>query len=109
MCRKKIPLHLMNAIEIYEKCKIRELITSFNGRSLCVSYRTIKKHHVDLAKLAISKSEQHIVPLPMNFSKVSFTLAAFDNFDHNDKCTTSGTSSTYDTVSVLFREVPLLK
>ena len=28
--RRKTPLNLMNEIEIYEKCKSRELITSFN-------------------------------------------------------------------------------
>ena len=99
----------MNTIETYEKCKSRELITSFYPSGLRVSYRTMKKHHEDLAKLAISKSEQHIVPLPMNFSKVSFTLTKFDNFDHNDKSATSGTSSTHDTGSVLFKKFPLLK
>ena len=63
----------------------------------------MKKHREDLAELATSKSEQHIVLLPMSFSKARFTLAAFDNFDHNDKSTTSGTPSTHDTVSVLFQ------
>ena len=69
----------------------------------------MKKHREDLAKLPISKKEQHTFPLPMNFCKVSFTLAHFDNFDHNDKNTMFGTSSTHDTVSVLFQEVPSLK
>ena len=69
----------------------------------------MKKHPEDLKKLAISQSEQQIVPLPMNFSQVSFTLATFDNFDHNDKSTTSGTSSTHDTVSFLFQEIPSIK
>ena len=69
----------------------------------------MKKHREDLAKLPISKKEQHTFPLPMNFCKVSFTLAHFDNFDHNDKNTMFGTSSTHDTVSVLFQEVPSIK
>ena len=66
----------------------------------------MKKHREDLVKLAISKSEQHIVPLPMTFSRVSFTLATLDNFDHNDKSTMSGTSRTHDIVSVLFQNIP---
>ena len=37
--RKKTPLHIMNASAIYEKCKSRELITSFNRAGLCVSYK----------------------------------------------------------------------
>ena len=89
----------MTAIEIYEKYK-------FNRSGLCVTYKTMKKHREDLPKLVSPKSEQQIVPLPMNFSKLSFTLAAFANFDHNDKSTMSDTSSTHDTVSVLFQEVP---
>ena len=69
----------------------------------------MKKYRENLAKLAILKSEEYIVPLPMNFSKDSFTLAAFDNFDHNDKSTTSGTSTTHDTASVFFQKVPSVK
>ena len=50
---------------------------------------------------------QHIVPLLMNF--FSFTLVGFDNSDHNDKSTTSCTSSTHGTASVLFHEIPSIK
>ena len=35
-----------------------------------------------------------------------FTIAAFDNFDHDDKNTTSGLSSSHDTVLTLFQEKP---
>ena len=61
-----------------------------------------KKSRRDLAKLLIWKSE---IPLPMNFSMVSFTLATFDNLNYNEKNTTSGTSSTHDIVSLLFQKV----
>ena len=37
--KKNTPLHIMNAAEIYEKCKSRELITSFNRCGVCVSYK----------------------------------------------------------------------
>ena len=69
----------------------------------------MKKHHEDLAKPAISKSEQHIVTLPINFSKVSFTSMTFDNFDYNDKSTTSGASSTMIQYQFFFKKFPLLK
>ena len=107
MAGKNSPL--MDAIKVYEKQKSHEVIVSFNRSGLCVSYRTMKKHLEDLAELAISKSEQHVVPLPINVSKVSFTLTAFDNFGHNDKSTKFGTLSTHDTVSFLFKEVPSIK
>ena len=69
----------------------------------------MKKHREDLVELATSKSEQHIVLLPMSFSKARFTLAAFDNFDHNDKSTTSGTPSTHIQYQFFFNKFPLLK
>ena len=51
---KQTPLHVMNLVEIYERCKSREFITSFNGSGLCISYVSMKKHHNDLAKFAIT-------------------------------------------------------
>ena len=56
--RKKTILHVMNVSTIYEKCKSCELITSFNGAGLCVSYKKIKKHRNNLSKLAILFSSQ---------------------------------------------------
>ena len=50
--RKRTPLHLMNSVEIYEKCKSRELITSFNKSGLCISYASMKKHWSEQAKKA---------------------------------------------------------
>ena len=65
----------------------------------------MKKYRENLAKLAILKSEEYIVPLPMNFFKDSFTLAVFDSFDHNDKSTTSGTSTIHDKKSPLIKMI----
>ena len=104
---KKTPLHIMNAVELYEKCKSRELITSFNKSGICISYGSMKKHRNDLAKLAIYQSLNFGVPLPSHFSPDMFTIAAFDNFDHSDKNTLSGKSSTHNTVMTLFEEIPL--
>ena len=38
-----------------------------------------------------------------------FTISAFDNFDHSDKNTLSGKSSSHDIVINLFQEVPIQK
>ena len=64
---KRTPLHVMNAVEIYERCKSRELITSFNRSGLCISYASMKKHRNDLAKLAIISSSESGLPLPSHF------------------------------------------
>ena len=87
--RKKTPLHLINAHAIYERCKSRELITAFNKQSVCVSYKVMKQEINDLAKYSIIRSSNG-VPLPSNFSPASFTIGAFDNFDHSDRNSMSG-------------------
>ena len=84
---KRTPLHVMNAVEIYERCKSRELITSFNRSGLCISYASMKKHRNDLAKLAMISSSESGLPLPSHFSPSVFTISAFDNIDHADKNT----------------------
>ena len=89
---KKTGLDIMNACEIYEKCKSKELITSFNQSGLCVSYHSMKRHRTDLAKYVIKQTNdtEITVPLPSHFSASSFTLSEFDNFDHNDNSSLSG-------------------
>ncbi|KAJ8050924.1 hypothetical protein HOLleu_04307 [Holothuria leucospilota] len=42
------------------------------------------------------------VPFPSHFGSSQFTIAAFDNFDHDDP-TLSGIGGSHDTVSVLFQ------
>ena len=71
MGKKKIPLHIMNSSAIYEKCKSRELLTPFNCLGLCVSYKGTKLHRNNLAKLAISRSNDTGIPLPTHFRKFS--------------------------------------
>ena len=102
--RKTNAFHLMNSVEIYDKCKSRELITSFNKSGLCVSDASMKKHRNNLAKLAVLQGTNTGVPLPSHFSTGSFTLAVFDNFDHAGRNTLSGTYNTHDTVLTLFQE-----
>ena len=101
--KKNTPFHIMNAAEIYKKCKSRELITSFNRCGVCVSYNSMKRHREALAKYAVRRSEPSGIPLPSHFSLNHFTLAAFDNFDHDDKYTLSGLSSSHNTASHYFK------
>ena len=98
----------MNACKIYGKCKSKELITSFNQSSLCISYHSMKRHWTGLAKYVIKKTHdtEITVPLPSHFSASSFTLSAFDNFDHNDNSSLSGKKSTHDTAIKLFQVKP---
>ena len=95
--KKKTPLHIMNSSALYEKCKSRELLTSFNRLGLCTSYKETKLHRNNLAKLAISRSNDTGIPLPTHFSKSQFTIAAMDNFDHSDFNSLTGTADTHDT------------
>ena len=74
----------MNSSAIYEKCKSRELLTSFNRLGLCTSHKEPKLHRNNLAKLAISRRSDTGIPLPTHFSKRQLIIAAMDNFDHSD-------------------------
>ena len=74
----------MNSSAIYEKCKSRELLTSFNRLGLCTSYQETTLHRNNLAKLAISRSNDTGIPLPIHFSKSQLTIAAMDDFDQSD-------------------------
>ena len=104
--KKQTPLHIMTAAEIYEKCKSRELITSFNRSGLCISYNAMKRHRQNLAKYAVHRSQPSGIPVPSHFSLDEFTVAAFDNFDHDDKSTLSGLNSSHDTAITLFQVKP---
>ena len=106
--RMKTPLHVMNAHAIYEKCRSRQLLTSFNRTGLCVSYKQIKKYRTDLAKYAVLQSEKHGVPIPSHLSTKEFTLAAMDNFDHPDKTSLAGLSGTHDTAMTLFQVIEII-
>ena len=104
--KQKTHFHIMNANAIYEKCKRRELITSFNLVGISVSYKGIRQHRSNLAKLAILKSNESSIPMPNHFVGSEFTLAAVDNFDHSDKNSLSGMQSTHDTAMILCQTTP---
>ena len=101
---KRTPLHIMNSVEIYERCKSKELITSFNRSGLCISSTNMKNHRSDLAKFDVAQSSENGLPLPSHFSSNMFTISAFDNFDHSDKNTLSRKSSSHDSLSLCFKK-----
>ena len=109
---KRTPLDVINAVEIYKRCKSRERITYFNRSGLCISYARMKKYCNGLAKFSIANSSEFGLPIPSHFSPSTFTIftiSAFDNFDHVDKNTFSGKSVSHDTVITLFQEIPTKK
>ena len=59
----------------------------------------MKSMRADIAKYTILKSKDVHVPLPSHFSKSSFTIAAFDNFNR-----LSGTKHSHDTAIAVFQE-----
>ena len=62
--RRRTPLHLMAAHNIYEKYKSRELITSFNGIGVCISYNEIQRERKSLAHYTFKQGENWRVPIP---------------------------------------------
>ena len=60
----------MNAAEVYEKCRRRELTTSFDKNGLCDCYITMTRHCSDLAKYAVvsGQGKERNVALSSHFS-----------------------------------------
>ena len=102
----RLPLRLMVAHNIYDKCKSQELITSLNQIGVCISYNEIQKKRKSLAHYTFKQGEDWGVPIPSHFAKENFTIVVLDNFDHTDRSSTSGMLSNHDTVTVLFQEKP---
>ena len=72
---------------------------------MSISCASIKKQRNDFPKFAIANSSEFGLPIPSHFSLSTFTISAFDNFDHADKNTFSGKSGSHDTVITLFQEI----
>ena len=101
--RRRTPLHLMAAHNIYEKCKTRELEDRIG---VCISYNEIQRERKSLPHYTFKHGEDWGVPIPSHLVKENFTIAAFDNFNHTDRSSTSRILSNHDTVTVPFQEKP---
>ena len=99
---KRTPLHIMNSEAIYDSCKSATLITSFNHFGLCTSYDELLRFQKDLASFTVDSCNES-VPFPSHFKRSEFTMAAFDNFDH-EEATLSGIGGSHDTVTVFFQD-----
>jgi hypothetical protein len=102
--KRRTPLHMMNAEAIYSVCKSSTLITSFNHFGLAMSYDELLRYRNDMASYIVENSAGK-VPLPSHFDPNKDTIAAFDNFDH-DEATESGIGGSHDAVSVLMQDKP---
>lgn len=102
---KKTLLHTMIGEAIHEKCKSKTLITSLNHLGVSVSYNEVIRHHQSLAQYALKQSPNEVL-IPSHFKTDSYTIGAFDNFDHEES-TLSSIGGSHDTVCVLFQDKPL--
>ena len=104
--RKRAPLHTMNSHAFYEKCRSRELLTSFNRIGLCISYKQVREDRTSLAKYAIVANERSHVPIQIHFSFNIFSIAALNNIDHIDRNSLTGVLSAHGTAMSLFQIKP---
>ena len=87
----------MTGHTVYDKCKSRELIKI----GVSTSYNEVLKNR---KKKLASINEGPL--LPNHFSKDHFSICSFDNFDHADRSSLSGTHSDHDTAVVMFQVKP---
>ena len=100
--RKRTPLHMMNSEAIYNACRSKTLIYSFNRFGLSISYDELLRYHSDMASFVVEASRNQI-PLPSHFQPCKFTIGALDNFDH-EEATLSGIGVSHDTVMILMQD-----
>ena len=72
----------MTGHTVYDKCKSRELIAALNKKGA--------------GNYVLASSINEGSPLPSNFLKGHFSICAFDNFDHSDFSSLSGTHSDHE-------------
>ena len=80
---EKTPLRMLVGESIHQKCRSKTLITTLNHAGSSVNYHEVIRHHHNLAQYAIKQSPFQ-VPIPSHFKSDSFTIGAFDNFDHEE-------------------------
>ena len=105
--QKKAPLAVITGHTVYDKCKSRELITALNKIDVSTSYNKVLTNRKNkLTDYVLASSINERPQLPSHFSKVHFSICAFDNFDHADRSSLSGTHSDHDTAVVMFQVKP---
>lgn len=94
--KKKTPLHVMNAINIHNTCRSRDLIDCFYRFGLSVSYQEVRLQRKRLAAFIIHVNKNNKVPLPLFFEKNRDSKAMADNFDFVEQ-----TSNVHESVLVM--------
>ena len=105
--KKKSPLQVMVGHAVYDKCKSKELIESFNHGSMSISYDEVRRLRSLLAGYVISKSKNGQIPIPSHFNTKDFVVAAFDNSDYKDKSSLTDPKEEHNTAIVLFQDINL--
>ena len=101
--RKKTPLHTMMAHHVYDICKSKELMTTLNRFGYSISYSEYRRCREKLSNFTLSKNKEEKVPFPCHLNRSDDTIAAIDNFDHEDRSSISGMYSSHDSMTVLFQ------
>lgn len=99
-CQRQPPLPLYMALSVYgrtrEKCAIEEM----HSHGLSTSYSSILEITSSLSHLVVQRAKEEGVLCPSNLRKNLFTVAAYDNIDHNLSSTTAETSFHGTSISV---------
>ena len=65
----RTPVFIMNAVEVYEKCKTLELVISFNESGICLCYSTMKSNCSGLAKYEVVSALEYTEAKDLNFQE----------------------------------------
>ncbi|KAH3716801.1 hypothetical protein DPMN_059530 [Dreissena polymorpha] len=74
---------------IYERDRIRSLLTTFNRIDACSSYQTIRSARSLFASYALKCSEDGETPIPSAFTKEDYIIARMDNPNYAGKSSIS--------------------
>ena len=102
--KKKAPLQVMTTFHIHDRSKSKTMITCFHHLAYCMSYTEYNRQKALMGAYTLMKGEKDRAPLPRHLSLHRNTIGSFDNFDHGDSSSLSGTKSNHDTVTVIYQE-----
>ena len=100
--KKKRPLHLFTAHNVYKRHKSRQVLIPLNKVGVSVGYE-VQKVRNDLTCFTYFQSKKEGVTNPSHISKDEFTIGVFDNFDNRERPSLSGKFSNHGTALTLFQ------
>ena len=86
---RETPVSLYIGLSIHAKTRSRDLIDIMHDLGLCVLYDRVLAISTDIGKAVCRRYQEEQVVCPPNLRHDLFTLAAFDNIDHNPSSTTA--------------------